>query len=326
MARQAFLHATPINPFLFNQAEVGGLDLSEAVAERVETVALWCLVAAAGLTLLRPCWPVLLPVAFWFLGIAIVDSHQGGEHDLTAALPLLLLPYADWLRYLSLPAHAARILAPVALAILSAKTPGGSRRFFDRWFLSWFRRQDAAVPSPDAGRGSSRSIACGDVSARRAEAVVWLLRIGISLTFLTHGIEALLNHPKFVDFLLASSDRLLGWPLQERAAQLLLRWIGGVDIMVAVAILCFRWRAVAFWMAFWGLITAFARVVEADWNSYDKVLVRAAHAGVPLAIGLYWTFRKSEPGCLPGQATSNGAAGARFRRRPNSRQGARGKE
>ena len=263
MTCQALTYGTPINAYLFNQIEVGGLNLTERTAEMVDFTAAYCMLAAAAFTLLRPCWPVLVPVAAWQLAVALADCHLGGKQSFGVALSVSAVEYA---RYLELPAHAARYVCPLALALLRP----------------W--------PSNSSPPGT------------RITGVIWGLRLSASLMFLAHGVESLLLHPAFVDYLLVAAQRLLGWEMAQETAEILLRIIGAVDIAVAIALLGWRWRAVAFWMAFWGAVTAFARIVHGGWGSYDETLVRAAHAGVPLAVGLYW-WLSSKPTMLQDKPT-----------------------
>lgn len=224
--------------FLWNNPEAGGLDFSEQTAAAVETVAEWVLIAGAISALVRPLWIVLLPVALWEIAMAASQTWMGGS----------------FLYQLALPAHAARIAAPIVLAMV-------------------YRR--AAQP---ALRGA------GVVGA------MWIARLGIAFTFIAHGCEAWYQHPRFVDLLLSGSDQLLDWQMPEDKARTLLMAIAVVDWIVAGLIVVRRWPAVAYYMAFWGAVTAVSRVVQAGMPAYAEALLRASHAGLPLAIGLYWQF------------------------------------
>lgn len=130
------------------------------------------------------------------------------------------------------------------------------------------------------------------LSSRRVEAAIWLLRIGIAATFIGHGYESLQLKPSFVDLLLNSSRNILSWRMTQDTAECILYVIGIIDVSVGILILGFRWRTIAFYMAFWGLVTAFSRWTAVGWSGlgtiYPKLLIRTAHAGVPLAVGLYW--------------------------------------
>jgi len=161
--------------------------------------------------------------------------------------------------WLEIPAHATRIVAPLALMLL------------DPW----------SQPN-----GLS-------ISARRwAE---WLMRYAIAATFCAHGWEAFRHHPQFIDFLISAAKSLDAYELSESAARELLSLIAVLDLAASAAIVMRRWRFVAIYMAVWGAITACSRTVEAGWPAYFEVLVRAANAGLPLTLAIYW-WRALPPG------------------------------
>jgi len=115
------------------------------------------------------------------------------------------------------------------------------------------------------------------------------LRWAAAITFFAHGIEAWLLHPEFVDICISSSENILGIRMAQSTAEVLLRIIGGVDMLVAIACIGTRWRAVLWWMACWGGITAVSRVAAYGLNvGWSAVLTRAPHFGIPLAVVLYW--------------------------------------
>lgn len=155
----------------------------------------------------------------------------------------------------ALGAHAVRYVAPAALAIMI--------RPFD----------------------DERGMNLG-------EALNWLLRGAAAATFLIHGLEALNQHPRFVDYLLVASNSLLGYDLAEPVARNLLYAIGTMDVTLAVLVLAKRkWRWVLLWMAFWGVVTACSRIVFGGWDKGYMALERAANGGIPLALFVWQTAR-----------------------------------
>ena len=258
LAREALLFQSPVFEFLWNSPDVGGLGWNEARVVWIHQIAGWCLVVSAGLTLVRPCWPVLMPVVLWQLLHVIAKTRMGGD------------PFYE----INLLAQSTRILAPLGLMLL------------DPWPLdSWQRRTRPMKPDLSAKH----------LSAERVTAAFVLLRIAVAITFAAHGFEAWQRHPKFVDFNIVVAHDLLGWSVTQDTAEAILAAIGTIDLVAAVLLLLGRrWRAVVFYMAFWGLVTALARVVyagAAEFSvTYHQTFVRACHAGVPLAIGLYWTL------------------------------------
>lgn len=248
-----------INSFLWAPADLGGLGSSEAAAGLVDSIGGWSLMAAAVLTLIRPCWPVLAPVTLWQVGLAAAKMWDAGDF----ASNLGFLFTGDVVFY----TQAARIAAPICLILL------------DPW------------PRKTA------------LSQTQVDVAMWLLRIAIAVTFIAHGYEALgvaawgvRHNPRFIDYLILSAQNLCGYRLSQDAAGVLLNVIGVIDFVAAVLILCVRLRVVAFYMAFWGLVTAFSRITSAGLAGmgtvYPATLIRMAHAGVPLAVGLYWCLLK----------------------------------
>ncbi|MEE9312475.1 MAG: hypothetical protein V3V10_08705 [Planctomycetota bacterium] len=116
----------------------------------------------------------------------------------------------------------------------------------------------------------------------------WLLRVGIALTFATHGLEATLSKRLFVDFVL----EFWGWfgiSFGDSAAKGQLHAIGLLDLIVAVMILVPRkMRKTALWMAFWGFITALMRILYSGVINVPEFLVRLSHVTVPLALLVLW--------------------------------------
>ncbi|WP_373523964.1 hypothetical protein [Aquiflexum sp.] len=121
---------------------------------------------------------------------------------------------------------------------------------------------------------------------RKINSAYWLLLVGLIVTFITHGLEAWSLHPRFIDYLLISSENTLGLRIKQSTAEILLKAIGSLDILAAVSGLIFSKNAIFYWMAFWGFITAFARVTELGLGLFPEVLIRAGHYLVP--IGLVW--------------------------------------
>jgi hypothetical protein len=167
--------------------------------------------------------------------------------------------FTDW----AIGAHAVRYVAPAALALL-------------------------IEPSVDPSGQHSRT-------EKLHEAINWLLRSAVAVTFIIHGLEALSQHPRFVDYLLVASDRLLGYELAEATARQMLIAIGTMDMTLAALVLLRRqWRWVLLWMAFWGVVTACSRIVFGGWDKGYMALERAANAGLPLVLYLWGAAGKDK--------------------------------
>ena len=178
---------------------------------------------------------------------------------------------ADW----AVVAHFARILTPIGL-------------------IFWLA---AAMQPSELSPGFKRKafILTGET----------ILRVGIAVTFFMHGLEAFFHNPHFIDLILLTDMNHFHLGLKQAAAEDVLTIIGIVDIVIAVAIVCGRYRSIALWMAFWGILTAFSRVTALGWGKYPEILLRAAHAGAPLALFVYWQWgipRTSTPSATPSPA------------------------
>ena len=242
--------ASPVFSFLWNDPETGGLGWSESTTVSTLQIASWALLLAIPLVLLRPCWPVLVPIALWQFANAAATAWMGGNFAAN-----------NGVGWLPLPAQAVRIAAPVALLLL------------DRW-----------------PRAKEPTASLGLFTSQTAE---WLMRLAVACTFIAHGWEAYRHCPEFIDYLIMAAQKLAAYELSESHARQILSVIGVIDFVVGGAILLFRWRCLALYMAIWGAITAFSRVVHAGWPAYYEVLVRTANAGLPLALAIYWWHRSS---------------------------------
>jgi hypothetical protein len=114
--------------------------------------------------------------------------------------------------------------------------------------------------------------------------IYYVLVMGLGITFITHGLEAISRHPYFLDYLITSANNLAGIELSQQFAERILQIIGSFDILIGVLIFVVRNKWLLLWLAFWGLVTAFSRITELGWGMYPEVLSRAAHFGIPIAL------------------------------------------
>ena len=126
----------------------------------------------------------------------------------------------------------------------------------------------------------------------RLPAACWILRIGIAVVFVIHGLEALWLHPQFLDLIIGSAEQVFGVRVSESQAGILLRIIGVVDLLVALLLLIRPWPVLLGWICFWGLITALSRPLSLGFGSYPEVLLRSSHILAPIALGLLWSAWK----------------------------------
>jgi hypothetical protein len=238
--------------WLLNPTDVGGLHWNESTAMAVQWAVGWLMLLAGLFVLVRPCASVLGPVALVQLLIAVAMWRSDDGFTLESSW---LSPQTTAL--FPFFTHLARIAAPLGLLLL------------DPW------RVERHLGRP--------------LGHRRVTLAIVVLRWAAAITFFAHGIEAWLLHPEFVDLLISSSQNILGVVMPQSLAERLLKIIGGMDFLIAIACISTRWRVVLWWMAFWGGVTAVSRVaaygVDVGWSS---ALMRAPHVGIPVAVVFYW--------------------------------------
>ncbi len=130
-------------------------------------------------------------------------------------------------------------------------------------------------------------LACVSLGGRAA--LNTLLVAATVTVFALHGYEALRAHPWFIDMTIGFFNRVGSWRVSEAAARSILLAVGVIDIVAAAALLVFRSRWVAYWLALWGLFTAALRVVNYGSGAWAETLVRLPHCLLPLAIVGLWS-------------------------------------
>ena len=108
-----------------------------------------------------------------------------------------------------------------------------------------------------------------------------LIRVMVAFTFIGHGIEALMEHPKFIDFLIEGFAIMFGYELTEGSAIQLLSLIGAADIVLAVSGTIKPRAWIYSWMATWGLLTAVCRLMYFNWDGVFPMLLRSSHVALP---------------------------------------------
>jgi hypothetical protein len=103
---------TSINAYLFLAVE-----LPHGVAGRIEAVAVALVLGLSVAALLRPVWPLLLPVTAYLFADALAAWSQRG------------FPFAEW----AVTANAPRYLGPLALVFLATSKPWATR--LGEWIL-----------------------------------------------------------------------------------------------------------------------------------------------------------------------------------------------
>ena len=122
----------------------------------------------------------------------------------------------------------------------------------------------------------------------------WILTLAISTTFIVHGFKSLQLYGPFCDLILLTDLRLFQLELSQSTAETALVIIGWIDILIAVAMLVTRYKPIATYMIFWGLITSASRMTAFGWTAWPETLVRAANWGAVLAVLLLWQWESAQ--------------------------------
>ena len=111
-----------------------------------------------------------------------------------------------------------------------------------------------------------------------------ILRIGIFLTFIGHGVFALAVKYEWIPFLTAVG-------FSQSTAVEIMPFIGLLDIIVAFMALIYPMRIIIFWAFIWALATALMRPIT-GYEIWDFV-ERGANWAIPLALFVKQGFPKS---------------------------------
>jgi hypothetical protein len=109
-----------------------------------------------------------------------------------------------------------------------------------------------------------------------------ILKLGIALTFIGHGISAINYHPEFLDYIITFSDEFLNYDISYELSKILLLSIGAIDIILALMVFFKPNQVVWGYMAIWGLIVSYWRVIYFAEGGVFAFLVRAPFWGIPL--------------------------------------------
>ena len=114
-----------------------------------------------------------------------------------------------------------------------------------------------------------------------------VLRYGIGITFIAHGLEAWWENPIFMEYIYDFTSTFFQYDPSEKAVLFSLKVIAVVDIIVGAWALFSENKKLFFWLFFWGIITAFERVLYHNWVGWFEFFIRAPHYIVPLTIALW---------------------------------------
>ena len=124
----------------------------------------------------------------------------------------------------------------------------------------------------------------GTSTERLARIASGLLLLAVAVTFAVHGYKAQKLYGSFTDLILLTDQRIFHFDVEQVSAEKALWVIGWVDIVVAVMLLVLRWRVIAAYMMFWGLLTAASRMTAFGWVGWPDTFIRSANWGAPLLV------------------------------------------
>ncbi len=263
-------------------------ETSGPTSERFPSTVLRCLRGIVTLQCVGAFWQSRVgetAIFEWlWLGVRLSEStalavaDAGAYVVLAAGVASLVAPLGPWL-YVVVAWFLATAMAETLLggaAFTALTLPADAVRIMAPLLLVWWPEETETAPPL--------------LSSDRLDQ---LLGLAVASTFAAHGWEAFQLHPRFADYLFVASEMVGGERFSTSTAHGLLIVIGIVDWLVALAVLAgMRWRPLLLYMTFWGTLTALARVVHGGWWGIPKCLVRAANAGVPLALYLWSRARQ----------------------------------
>lgn len=104
---------------------------------------------------------------------------------------------------------------------------------------------------------------------------MWLLRIGVFATFVGHGTIAFMGNPKWLPYL-----AVVGF--YGETAMTIMKFIGALDILLAISLLIKPLKPVLYWCTFWAFATAMMRPLSGE--HILQFIERGANWTVPLVL------------------------------------------
>ncbi len=131
----------------------------------------------------------------------------------------------------------------------------------------------------------------------RTVMTMWLLRLGIALTFAGLGLVAILQGLQsgpLLGVVQSVAHAISGAELPEEMARFTLAVIGGIELALAFNVLASRSRPMLALTAVWGFASAAVRMVDLGLAGFPESLVRIGEGGVPVVLLLYFSLSVKE--------------------------------
>jgi uncharacterized membrane protein YphA (DoxX/SURF4 family) len=246
----------------------------DSIARMVLRLALVCSCAGVAFQILIYGGPVFswLWLELDWSEAAAMRLERAGAFALLACIPFLFARRA-WV--VALPVAGWLALTALAETLIGTWHPG-------------------LIPGAHAARYlAPLALVALSLAPAKRQSAEWLLRVGAGLTFIFHGVQALLGKAEFIDFIISAGGKVLLLEASEPSVSAALVIVGVMDIAVGAAILLpARLRPVAMYMAFWGLLTAALRVLYMGLDFLPDALMRVTNGAVPLTLAVLWTKGK----------------------------------
>ena len=244
---------------------------------------LWlgCLFAVQSVGFVALVWRQGTPVANWAFSARLLSDEWIAYLDRGAALLVMLAAIV----MLVAPSRRITVAAGVVASLWMATVSG-----VDSVVGGHFAAELA--PAAHAVRWATPAVVAALAAGLSDDHALRGLRLAAGAVFVAHGIECLLAHPTFIDFLISVPQRVFRLVFDQSGATRTLLIIGVVDVVVGMALVVGGWWQVAFWMAMWGFLTAAVRVLYFGEAGWPDALIRVTNGGIPLVIGICrWSSR-----------------------------------
>lgn len=117
---------------------------------------------------------------------------------------------------------------------------------------------------------------------------LFAIQLSIFLIFMSHGLGCFSKNPLYIDYILGFFGDYTSLSVKQDQAEQLLDIIGIIDVIVAVLVLIKPFKALIYWLIFWGFLTALLRIVDASLLNYVEFLMRVPHFGLPIVMLIMW--------------------------------------
>ncbi len=117
---------------------------------------------------------------------------------------------------------------------------------------------------------------------------LFAIQLSVFLIFMSHGMGCFSKNPLYIDYILGFFGDYTSLSVKQNQAEQMLDIIGIIDVIVAVLVLIKPFKALIYWLIFWGFLTSLLRIVDASILNYIEFLMRVPHFGLPIVMLIIW--------------------------------------